>query len=267
MTVEPPTWGFTSGNPATVEMFRARSEQDFITYGPGHLSPERQPDGRASGEKAREMIEAALREGSHFFEWTHARVGGETFPATVLLTRLEYAGKVSLQATVRDITGQKQAESQRDASLEALRESESKFKAIACSAHNPILMMGPDGKISYWNRAAEDVLGYTSGEAAGQDLHELLAPRRYHEAHQAAFPEFKRTGQGTAVGKTVELEAIRKDGREISVELSLSSVQIKSAWHAIGILRDISERKRTEENLSRSRIALEEANARLEVRR
>jgi signal transduction histidine kinase/CheY-like chemotaxis protein/HPt (histidine-containing phosphotransfer) domain-containing protein len=110
MTLEPPSWNFTSGNPATIAMFRAKDAQDFVSYGPGNLSPERQPDGRSSAEKSKEMIETAMREGSCFFEWTHARIDGAEFPATVLLTRMEHAGKVSLQATVRDITEQKRAE-------------------------------------------------------------------------------------------------------------------------------------------------------------
>jgi signal transduction histidine kinase len=58
------------------------------------------------------MIEAAMREGSHFFEWTHRRIGGEEFPADVLLTRIEQNGKVIIQATVRDITERKKAEEQ-----------------------------------------------------------------------------------------------------------------------------------------------------------
>ena len=110
MTLEPPSWRFTSGNPATVKMFGAKNEEDFVTYGPSDLSPERQPDGLASAEKAKEMIEAAVREGSRFFEWTHRRITGEEFPADVLLTRMGQAGKVSLQATVRDITERKQTE-------------------------------------------------------------------------------------------------------------------------------------------------------------
>jgi PAS domain S-box-containing protein len=107
MTLEPPSWRFTSGNPATVNMFRAADEQDFIARQPWTLSPERQLDGRLSGEKAKEMIETAMREGFHCFEWTHARIGGEEFPADVLLTRIELGGKAFLQATVRDITEQK----------------------------------------------------------------------------------------------------------------------------------------------------------------
>ncbi|MBA4387095.1 MAG: hypothetical protein C0404_03880 [Verrucomicrobia bacterium] len=121
MTLQPPTWAFTSGNPATVTMFGAKDEQDFISHAPWNLSPEKQPDGRASGEKAKEMIETAMRDGSHFFEWTHKRINGEEFPATVLLARMELAGKPFLQATVRDITGQKQAESYREMGREVLQ--------------------------------------------------------------------------------------------------------------------------------------------------
>ena len=109
MTLEPPLWNFTSGNPATVAMFGAKSAAEFIALDPWKLSPERQPDGRGSKEKAAEMIEAALRDGAHFFEWTHRRVGGEEFIATVRLSRMQSAGKVFLQATVRDITEQVRA--------------------------------------------------------------------------------------------------------------------------------------------------------------
>jgi len=110
MTLEPPTWNFTTGNPATIELFKAKNEEEFTSKGPGNLSPERQPDGRASAEKAKEMIETAMRDGSCFFEWTHKRMTGEDFSATVLLSRVALGGKVFLQATVRDITMQKKLE-------------------------------------------------------------------------------------------------------------------------------------------------------------
>ena len=129
MTLEPPSWAFTSGNAATVDMFRARNEEEFITYRPADLSPERQPDGRASADKAKEMIETAMREGSHYFEWTHARVDGEEFPATVLLTRMEYAGRVILQATVRDITEQKRAERDLRRAMEEAEQANSRLEA------------------------------------------------------------------------------------------------------------------------------------------
>ena len=121
MTLAPPTWLFTSGNPATVELFKVKDEAEFISLGPWQLSPERQPDGKPSDEKAKEMIETAMRNGSHFFEWTHCHSDGTPFQAEVLLTRMEQRGQVLLQATVRDITESKRAE-------EALRESEARLQ-------------------------------------------------------------------------------------------------------------------------------------------
>ena len=110
MTVHPTTWKFTSCNPAALELFGVKSEADFCAFGQWDLSPALQPDGRPSAEKAQEMIAKAIREGSHLFEWTHRRLDGTAFPSTVLLSRLEQAGQPFLQATVRDITAQKQAE-------------------------------------------------------------------------------------------------------------------------------------------------------------
>ncbi|MCC7382066.1 MAG: type IV pili methyl-accepting chemotaxis transducer N-terminal domain-containing protein [Deltaproteobacteria bacterium] len=104
MTLEPPTWSFTAGNPAAVELFRARSEAEFVSNPPWHYSPPIQADGRPSGEKAKEMIESAMRKGSHLFSWTHCRLGGEPFPASVLLSRVSVGGVTFLQATVRDET-------------------------------------------------------------------------------------------------------------------------------------------------------------------
>jgi len=108
MTLEPPSWRFTTGNPAAIEMFKAKNEDEFVSCEPWKLSPQRQPDGRASDEKAKEMIEKAMREGSNFFEWTHKRISGEEFPATVLLSRMEQDEKTFLQATVSDITERKE---------------------------------------------------------------------------------------------------------------------------------------------------------------
>ncbi len=89
MILEPPEWKFTRGNPATIEMFKAKNEKDFCSRAPWQYSPKLQPDNKPSKEKAMEIINKALRKGSHFFEWTHKRLNGEVFPATVLLSKME----------------------------------------------------------------------------------------------------------------------------------------------------------------------------------
>lgn len=133
MTLEPPSWSFTSGNPACIEMFGAKDEADFTSYPPWKLSPERQPDGRLSGDKAKEMIECAMRDGSNFFEWTHTRITGEEFPATVLLARLEVKGEAFLQATVRDISAQKNMEKEKRVLDEQMRQKQ-KMAAVGTLA-------------------------------------------------------------------------------------------------------------------------------------
>jgi PAS domain S-box-containing protein len=112
MTLAPPFWKFTSCNSATVALFRAETAADFLTLDPGDVSPAYQPDGRASADEAKEMIEKALRDGFAGFAWTHRRFDGEEFPADVLLTRTEYAGKQFLQATVRDMTEKRAIEAE-----------------------------------------------------------------------------------------------------------------------------------------------------------
>ncbi|MGZ4831685.1 MAG: PAS domain S-box protein, partial [Terriglobales bacterium] len=112
LTVGPPSWRFTSGNPAAVRMFRTKSGEDFLSYGPSDVSPERQADGRASAERNKEVIETALREGFHSFEWTFRRLDGEEFPGDVLLMRLEDGEEVSIQGSIRDITDRKRYETE-----------------------------------------------------------------------------------------------------------------------------------------------------------
>ncbi|MHC4470767.1 MAG: response regulator [Planctomycetota bacterium] len=114
-----PEEGFLSGNPAAIELFKCEDEREFTSCHPADLSPELQPDGIPSTEKAQQMMAIAMEAGSHFFEWTHKRIDGTEFPATVLLTRMELEGKKHLQATVRDITRQKDAEEALRAAKEA----------------------------------------------------------------------------------------------------------------------------------------------------
>ncbi|MDP2158582.1 MAG: PAS domain S-box protein [Nitrospirota bacterium] len=143
---------------------------------------------------------------------------------------------------VQDITESKRAE-------QSLRESEEKFRMITSAANDAIIMIGNEGEISFWNEAAEKIIGYSNQEALGKELHAFLAPQRYHEAHKKGFEHFRVSGEGVAIGKTLELQALRKDGKEFPVSLSVSAVKLKNKWNSIGIIRDVTEQRNIEAQL------------------
>jgi len=135
---------------------------------------------------------------------------------------------------------------ERKRAAEALRESEEKFKAISSSAQDAIIVIDNNGNISFWNNAAGEIFGPSADEVYGRNFHEMFVPEKHRDRHQKAFNKFQNTGEGRAIGKTLELDAYRKDGTEFPVELSLSRVMLNEKWHAIGIVRDITERKQME---------------------
>ena len=130
-----------------------------------------------------------------------------------------------------------------------LRESEDKFRSISASANDAIIMLDNDEKVTYWNKSAENIFGYLREDTEGKNIHNLIIPERYRKKHLEGFEKFKATGTGNIIGKMVEVEAIRKDGSEIPIELSLSAVTINGKWNAVGIIRDITVRKQQEEEI------------------
>ena len=126
-------------------------------------------------------------------------------------------------------------------------------------------MIDENGNIILWNEAAQKVFGYWEKEALGKNIHQLIAPQGYHDVADKGFKSFVKTGCGPAVGKTIELEAVRKDGTLFPVELSVSSADLDERRHAVGIVRDISERKQAEKELLDAKTNIE--NLYLETRR
>ena len=172
------------------------------------------------------------------------------------IVRKDAKGEViGFQGTVRDVTDRENAE-------RALRESESKLNQVVSAAQDAIVILDPRGNIVLWNESAVRIFGYPLEEALGQNLHRLLAPARYQQGYEQGFAAFLQSGKGRAVGKVLELTALRKSGEEFPVELSLSSMQLKGKWHAIGILRDITERRRSQDELIETNAQLELAIAR-----
>lgn len=142
----------------------------------------------------------------------------------------------------RDITERRLAE-------EAVRANEAKLRAICGAAQDAVIMMDADGKTTYWSAAAERMFGYTAEEILGRDVHALLTPRRLHEKVRSGVEEFRRSGQGPVVDNVVQSEAVRKDGSEFPVEIAVSPIMIDGRRSAVGIIRDITERRMAEQAL------------------
>ena len=102
---------FVDCNRATVKMLNYNDKKDLLETHPSQLSPEKQPDGRMSFEKAEEMMSIAKQKGSNRFEWDHKKVGGEVFPVEVLLTHIpSIGGKTIIHTVWRDISERKKGE-------------------------------------------------------------------------------------------------------------------------------------------------------------
>jgi len=144
--------------------------------------------------------------------------------------------------TLQDITEKRHSEI-------ALRESEEKFRSISANAMDGIVMIDPEGRVSFWNRAATQIFGYDEDEILGMELHAILAPESMRKSFHKAFAEFRRTGSGRAMGRVIEFECLRKNGDRFPAEISVSPLRLGGRWHAVGIVRDITERKKTQEFL------------------
>jgi PAS domain S-box-containing protein len=149
----------------------------------------------------------------------------------------------------KEITERKRTE-------EALRESEKKYRELVNTSVDGVISVDSQMKIVLWNQGAERIFGYTEEEMLGQSLMKIV-PERYRKAKEKGFAEFRKSGSGPVIGKTLELEGVRKDLTEISVELSVSSRRLGETYIATAIARDITERKRAEEALRESKQRLE----------
>lgn len=141
---------------------------------------------------------------------------------------------------------------------EALRDSENTFRGIASAALDAVVLLDNEGNVSFWNDAATEIFGYTNEEITGKYLHSFIMPERHIDTFRKGFEAFRLTGEGPYVRTVYEIEAKRKDGAEFPVELSLAALKLKGKWNAIGIVRDITERRRVEEQ---AKIAVDELAA------
>ncbi len=148
---------------------------------------------------------------------------------------------------------------------EALVESEKRIRLIIESSINAIVIMDSYGIITDWNRRAEKIFGWSRIEAIGQRLDELIIPERYRRLHRAGMEKFLKTGSAPILNKQTELTALRRDGSEFPIELSVSPLKLGNAYIFSGFIHDISGRKAAEEEIRQTQVNLAIAHNELKI--
>jgi PAS domain S-box-containing protein len=133
------------------------------------------------------------------------------------------------------------------------KEREEQIQAIFRGAPDAVIAMDDQGNVVRWNQKAEVLFGWTENEMIGQPLSDHIIPHRYREAHKKGMRHFIRSGEGPVLNKTVEIQALHKNGREFDVALSISPMVIKGKYLFVGFIRDITAHKKNEVQIQRQR--------------
>ncbi|MGB9840834.1 PAS domain S-box protein [Thermovenabulum sp.] len=213
------------------------SEEEIKNLSPRDIAPE------FLESPIRELIQKLYdkKETSVTFKTYHLRKDKTTYPVQVELNMLDYLGKKLCVANVQDLTYQKVFEKK-------LAEKDYIIKLLTVFAFDAIVVINDEGKVIFWNPAAERIFGYSEKEIINQDVHRILAYN--YEKAETLFKDyldkFRKTGDLSFLENPIELTAKNKNGEKVFIELTLSPLKLNEKWHAVGIARDITERKKSQ---------------------
>ncbi len=145
----------------------------------------------------------------------------------------------------RDITAKKRVQ-------EALVDSDRMAREIIATALDGVVQMDASGTIIDWNPQAEAIFGWQRDEAIGKVLGDLIVPERHRPGHSAGLARYLQEGDSAILGRRLELEALRRDGKEVMVELSVTALRVRGATVFNGFIRDLTEKIAAEERRRQS---------------
>ncbi|KFX69011.1 histidine kinase [Pseudomonas taeanensis MS-3] len=192
-----------------------------------------------TGKEAAGYLARAKAGETQRFEWHRRNRDGSLHWDEVLLKRATIGGVDRILAFAREITQRKEAE-------QALRNSEMQYRAITNTALDCFIGMDERGRVLAFNPAAEQCFGMTREEVLGRLFLELFIPERFRVSYERGIEHYLETGQGSFLGKRMEVVAQRATGEEFPAELALTVVQGDEGPRFICYLRDITERKQAE---------------------
>jgi PAS domain S-box-containing protein len=224
-------------NKAAERIF-AYSEDEMRGRSVALLSP---PDRADETPRMNQLIRRG--ESVQLFETQHARKDGKLIDVSLTVSPIkDAAGRiVGASRIARDITQRKRME-------QALRDSEAKARAILDTAVDGIITIDERGTVDSINRAAERLFGYSADEVIGQNV-KMLMPEPYAGEHDQYMRNYLTTHVPKIIGIGREVVALRKDGTTFPIELAVSEVRLGERRIFTGIVRDISERHRLEQEV------------------
>jgi PAS domain S-box-containing protein len=219
----------------------------------------------ANFPRAQAASEAGLRAGFCFPIRTARGVVG----AIEFLDSELHEADDELLATTESLGSQIGQFVERSRAQEAIREREARHTAILESSLDCIITIDHRGRVLEFNPAAEQTFGLRAEEVVGREMSELIVPPRLRELHRSGFARYLETGKTSILGRRLEIAGMRADGSEFPVELTITRIGLDGPPVFSGYVRDITERKRAEEELraSRSRLLGAQADERRRLER
>jgi len=237
---------FVDCNPATVKMLGYKNKEELLETHPSQSSPERQPDGRKSFEKANEFMSIAFTQGSHCFEWEHKRKNGEVFLVEVLLTAIPFGERKVLHVVWRDITDRKFAEEElgKSHALYAQAEEMGKLGYWEWDSINSKLVSCSEQYAKLFEMTVDEALVFFS--SLENDMESV------HPDDLERYKQHMLDNEEQRTGVNIEYRIITKTGKVVYVrELGEPVLDDHGTLiRTIGTLQDISEHKQIEEQLS-----------------
>ena len=246
-----PMWVYDLETLAFLEVNEAAVRQYGYTHGEFkrmHITDIRPPE---DIPRVKEVVSELAQGLNHSGEWRHIAKDGQQLSVAVTGHRITFAGRPASLVHALDVTERRRAE-------EALRASEAQKGAVIQLALDAVIVIDEQGRILEFNPAAERIFGFTRAEVLGREMAGLIIPERDREQHRRGIKRYRETGEQAVLGQRLELAAIRADGTEFPVELTINATHLEGQAVFIGFLRDITDRKAAD-------AALRESEGRLRV--
>jgi PAS domain S-box-containing protein len=235
---------FVDCNRKAVELF-GWSRAELMERGPIEISPTHQPDGRSTAEAAAGYLQRALQGEETAFEWMHRNRDGQDVPCAIHLARLPDPSRLLIRGSMIDLRERKRAEM-------ALRDVRMRHSAILELSVDGLIVVDESDRIVEFNRAAERIFGYARDAAIGVGLADLLIAPVEARAPGEGLAAALAAGADAGGASRREMPAVRADGSQIRVEITTQVIAGTQPRLYSGVVRDITERLRLEEQLRQS---------------